>query len=149
MKFKWINFLLLYILVPAIIVWFAVHSGRWWCLFGVVTYFTGVIISKFRQWIFLPIPLFFTLWYWYTYGPSPYDYVTIFFACLLCGALLNEISKGYHRFVNKVLPEQVNNFEYNEKVDELNRRLEQFRREHPNEKLTPEIVEKIRTEIFF
>ena len=28
-------------------------------------------------------------------------------------------------------------------------RLEKFRKEHPNEKLTPEIVEKIRTDIFF
>lgn len=62
---------------------------------------------------------------------------------------MSEIGKEYNKFVNKVLPEQMDNIEYNEKVDELNRRLEKYRREHPSEKLTPEIVEKIRAEVFF
>lgn len=62
---------------------------------------------------------------------------------------MSEARKQYNRFMQKVLPEQMNNIEYNEKVDELNRRLERYRKEHPNEKLTPDIVEKIRTEVFF
>lgn len=149
MKLKWINFFLLYILVPAVITGITIKSGAWWGFFGVLIYFVGLIISKFRQWIFLPIPLLFVCWYWYTYGPALRDYVTMFFACLIAGVALNQLSKEYFKFVNKVLPEQLTNLEYNEKVEELNRRLEQFRTDHPNEKLTPEIVEKIRTDIFF
>ncbi|MBL0359259.1 MAG: hypothetical protein IPP72_21400 [Chitinophagaceae bacterium] len=149
MKVKWINLFLLYILVPAIITGIVVKSGAWWGLFCVLTYFIGLIISKFRQWIFLPIPLLFVFWYWYTYGFAVRDYVTMYFACLVCGILFNQISKEYYKFVSKILPEQLTNLDYNEKVDELNRRLDKYRYEHPNEKLTPEIVEKIRTDVFF
>lgn len=80
-------------------------------------------------------------------GPS--DYVFIYTVCLLAGVGLSEAYKQFSRFVKKVLPEQITNIEYNEKVDELNRRLEKYKSDHPNEKLTPEIVEKIRTDIFF
>lgn len=144
-----INFLFLYVLVPVIIIWLAINSGNWYSFFALAFYGAGVIISQFRQWIFLPIPLLFTLWYWYTYGLGPSDYVFIFTAALLAGIGLSEGSKQYRKFMYKVLPEQMNNIEYDEKVDELNRRLDRFRKEHPNEKLTPEIVEKIRTEVFF
>jgi dsRNA-specific ribonuclease len=90
-----------------------------------------------------------TFWYWYTYGMGLTDYVTIYTGCLLAGVLVSEASRQYHKFVNKVLPEQITNIEYNEKVEELNRRLDKYRKEHPNEKLTPEIVERIRTDVFF
>lgn len=144
-----INFLFLYILFPAVIVLLSVRSGNWYGLFGLILYAVGVIISKFKLWIFLPIPLLFTFWYWYTYGMGPTDYVAIYTGCLLAGVLISEASRQYHKFVSKVLPEQITNIEYNEKVEELNRRLEKYRQEHPNEKLTPEIVEKIRTDVFF
>jgi uncharacterized membrane-anchored protein YitT (DUF2179 family) len=135
--------------VPAIISWLTVQSGSWWGFFGIGFYFVGLIISTFRQWIFLPIPILFCLWYWYTYGFSVHDYVSTFFACIITGVVLNEISKQYYKFVDKILPEQINNIEYNEKVDELNKRLEKYRLEHPSEKLTPDVVEKIRAEVFF
>ncbi len=146
---KLINLLLLYILVPLIIAGIVVKTGDGWLLFGILAFYTGIVISKFRQWIFLPIPLIFVFWYWYTYGLAIRDYVFIFFGCFICGIILNELSKEYYKFVNKVLPEQLNNLDYNEKVDELNRRLEKFRQDHPSDKLTPEIVEQIRTEVFF
>lgn len=150
MKFKWINFFLLYILVPAIVIpYLTTKSGNWFGLFGILLYFIGLLIAKFKQWVFLPIPLLFCFWYWYTYGFSPRDYVYIYLACMLCGLLFGQVSIEYYKYVNKVLPEQLNNFEYNAKIEELNIRLEKFRKEHPNEKLTPEIVEKIRTDIFF
>jgi hypothetical protein len=131
---------------------FFVHTikfNNWYGLFALAFYAAGVIISEFRLWIFLPIPLVFTFWFWYTYGLGPTDYVFGFTLALLTGVGISEISKHIKRFMSKVLPEQMNNIEYNEKVDELNRRLDNFRKEHPNEKLTPEIVEKIRTEIFY
>ncbi len=147
---KWINYFLLYILVPAIIIpLFVIKTDRWFALFGILFYFTGLLISKFRQWIFLPIPLLFCFWYWYTYGISLTDYVTIYFACLVCGVVFFEIRKYCYRFINKVLPEQLNNLDYDSKLEELNRQIEQYKKEHPGQKVTQDVVEKIRTDIFF
>lgn len=144
-----INFLFLYVLVPLVIVIFSIKSGNWYWLFGILLYAVGLLTSMFRLWIFLPIPLGFSFWYWYMYGMGLSDYVFIFTVCLLAGVAFSEASKQYHRFINRVLPEQVSNIEFNDKVDELNRRLEKYRQDHPGEKLTPEIVEKIRTDVFF
>ncbi len=149
MKVKWINLFLLYILVPVIITVLTFNSGSWWGLIAIPVYFLGIIISRFHQWIYLPIPVIFVFWYWYTYGLSLRDYVAMYFGAMVLGIILSEAGKQYDRFVNKILPEQLTNIDYNEKVDELNRRLEAYRAAHPNEKLTPEIVEKIRTEVFF
>ena len=147
---KWINYFLLYIMVPAIIIpLFVLKTDRWFALFGILFYFTGLLISKFRQWIFLPIPLLFCFWYWYTYGVSLIDYVTIFFACLVCGVVFFEITIYVYRFVNKVLPEQLHNLDYNSKIEELNRQIEKYKKEHPGQKVTQDVVEKIRTDIFF
>ncbi len=150
MKSKLLVFFLLYILIPVIIIpYLCFKTGNWYGLFGILLYYAGLIISKFKQWIFLPIPLFFCLWYWYTYGFGVRDYVSIYLVCLLLGVFLNELYRSYNRFVNKVLPEQLNNMDYDSKVEELNKRLDQYRKSHPNEKITQEIVEKIRTDVFF
>ena len=150
MKSKLFVFFLLYILIPVIIIpYLCVKNGNWYGLFGVLLYYAGLVISKFKQWIFLPIPFFFCLWYWYTYGFGLRDYVTIYLLCLLSGVFLNELYRSYNRFVNKILPEQLHNMDYDSKVEELNRRLDQYRKAHPNEKITQEILEKIRTEVFF
>ena len=150
MKSKLFVFFLLYILIPVIIIpYLCVKNGNWYGLFGVLLYYAGLVISKFKQWIFLPIPFFFCLWYWYTYGFGLRVYVTIYLLCLLSGAFTNELYRSYKRFVNKILPEQLHNMDYDSKVEELNRRLDQYRKAHPNEKITQEILEKIRTEVFF
>lgn len=150
MKFKLLVFFLLYILVPVIVIpYLCFKTGNWYGLFGILLYYAGLAISKFRQWIFLPIPLFFCLWYWYTYGFGIRDYVTIYLVCLMAGVFLNELNKSYNRFVNKILPEQLHNMDYDSKVEELNKRLEQYRKNHPNEKITQDLVEKIRTDVFF
>lgn len=150
MKLKLIDFFLLYILVPIIIIpLFVIKTDRWFALFGILFYFIGLIISKFKQWILLPIPLLFCFWYWYTYGFSPGDYVSFYFVCLAIGVSLSEMKKSYYRFVNKILPEQMNNLDYNLKIDELNRQIEEYKKQHPGQKITQDVVEKIRTEIFF
>src|SRR4051794_12220781 len=100
MKRKLIDFLLLYILVPGVIIpLFVVKTGGWFGLFGILFYFSGLIISRFKQWIFLPIPLLFCLWYWYTYGFSLTDYVAFYFACIVCGIVLYELKRSYYKFV--------------------------------------------------
>src|SRR3954462_2097381 len=124
MKPKWIDLLLLYILVPGIIIpLFVLKTGGWFGLFGILFYFSGLVISRFKQWIFLPIPLLFCLWYWYTYGFSLTDYVALYFAFMACGITLYELKKWYVAFVNKVLPEQITNLEYDSKIEELNRQI--------------------------
>lgn len=151
MKFKWVNFFLLYIIVPVVIIpAICMWTGSWFGLFGILLFYIGIAISRFKQWIFLPVPCVFAMWYWYTYQPPAVnDYVTIYLFCLLCGVFFNEISKQAYDFFFKTLPEQMSNVEFDAKVEELNRRLDEFRAEHPGEKVTHEIVEKIRTEIFF
>jgi hypothetical protein len=149
MKLKWINLFTLYILIPVIIILASLKSGIGWYLFAIPVYYIGVIIAKFKQWIFMPIPLIFVFWYWYTYGLSVMDFVSIYFVAFVAGIVLCQLKKEYDKFVNKILPEQLNNLDYNEKVEELNRRIIKYRNDHPNEKLTPEIVEQIRTEVFF
>lgn len=144
-----INFLFLYILIPAVIVFISIKSGNWLMLFSLLFYAAGLVISQCKQWIFFPIPLLFAFWYWYTYGLAPTDYVFIFTVSFIAGVAFSEASKQYHRFVKNILPEQMDNIAYNEKVAELNRRIEKFRKDHPHEKLTSEVVEKIRTEVFF
>ena len=146
---KLINSLFIYILVPAVILLLAVSSGNWFNLFWLGFYAAGILMSKFNLWIFLPIPVVFALWYWYTYGFSLSDYVFTFLASFICGVVFCEAGKMYYRFVRKILPEQMNNIEYNEKVEELNRRIDKYRSEHPNEKMTQETIEKIRTDVFF
>ncbi len=150
MKSKLVVFFLLYILVPVIIIpYLCIKTGNWYGLFGILLYYAGLIISKFKQWIFIPIPLFFCMWYWYTYGFGVRDYVTIYLVCLLSGVFLSELNRSYNRFVTKILPEQLHNMDYDSKVEELNKRLDQYRKNHPSEKITQEIVEKIRTDVFF
>jgi len=150
MKLKLVDFFLLYILIPVIILpLFVIKTDRWFALFGILFYFVGLVISKFKQWIFLPIPILFCVWYWYTYGFSLTDYVVVYFACIVCGVLFGEAEKSYYKFVNKILPEQLNNLDYDSKIEELNWRIERYKKEHPGQKVTQEIVEKIRTEIFF
>ena len=150
MKAKLIHFLLIYILVPILIIpLFVFKTGKWFALFGILFYFTGLIISRFKQWIFLPIPLFFCFWYWYTYGFSLTDYVAFYFACLVSGTVFYEVKESYYKFVYKILPEQMNNLEYDSKIEELNRRIEKYKKDHPGQNVTQDIVEKIKTEIFF
>ena len=150
MKFKVIVFFLQYILVPAIIVpLISIKENSWFGMFGIGFYFIGLFISKFKQWIFLPIPFIFSIWYWYTYGFIIRDFVSIYFLCLLLGIFFNELKKKMDRFFSNELPEKLNNLDFDAKVEELNRQIEKYKKEHPNEKVTQDLVEKLRTDIFF
>ena len=150
MKFKLLPFFLLYVLVPFLVIpVLSVKSGSLYGFFGIVFYFSGLVISRYKQWIFLPIPIVFCFWYWYTYGFGLRDYVSIFFACLVAGIIIQQLFIEIYKYVSKVLPEQESNLEYNEKLEEMNRQIANFKKAHPNEKITQELIEKIRTEVFF
>ncbi len=150
MKSKLLIYLILYVLVPLVLVpLYCYKTGNWYLAFGIPLYYAGFIISKYHQWIFLPIPIIFAIWFWYTFGFSLTNFVTFYFTCLMLGIAFSEGYKLYQQFVEKILPEQMTNMDYDQKVEELERRLKEFRQQHPGEKVTHELVEKIRTEVFF
>jgi hypothetical protein len=150
MKIKLIVFFFQFILIPVIIIPFlTLKSGSYFGFFGIAFYVVGFMIARFRQWIFLPIPIFFCLWYWYTYGFGTRDYVTIYFVCMSAGILIEHAFNEYKNYVNKILPEEKMNIEYNAKLEEMNARLAAYKKSNPTEKITQEIIEQIRTEIFF
>ncbi|HMO60548.1 MAG TPA: hypothetical protein PKC39_04060 [Ferruginibacter sp.] len=150
MKFKTLSIFIIYLLIPLVFIPLtAVKTGNYFLLFGIAFYYIGVVIAQYRQWIFFPVPVFFCLWYWYTYGFGLRDYVTIYFAWMAAGAGLYSASQFYKSYLYKVLPEAEENIAYNEKLAEMERRIETFRKNHPGEKVTQEVIDKIKTEVFF
>jgi len=141
--------LFLYVVFPVLVVLVCFSSGNWYGLFYIVAYYLGLLMAALRQWIFFPIPLVFCIWFWYTYGISPTHFVSLSFVSLTTGACLYEGYRYINRLLYKVLPEQFSNLDYNEKVAEMNRRIEQFKKDNPGKQLTSEIMEKIRTDVFF
>ena len=150
MKMRPVIFVFQYILIPVIIIPFlSLTSGNMLGLFGILFYTAGFIIARFKQWIFIPIPIIFCFWYWYTYGFGTRDYVTIYFVCMCAGICIEYAFYEYNKYVTKVLPEVKTNEEYNAKIDVMNARIAAYKKNHPSEKVTQEVIEKIRTEIFF
>lgn len=150
MKIKLIIFFFQYILIPVIIIPFlSLKSGNVFGLFGIVFYFAGFIIARFKQWIFMPIPITFCLWYWYTYGFGTRDYVTIYVVCMCAGICIQYAVYEYNKYITKILPEVKTNEEYNAKIDVMNARIAAYKMNNPSKKVTQEVIEQIRTEIFF
>lgn len=150
MRSKLISFFLLYILVPLIIIpYLSSKSGNWFGLFGIGFYYIGFFIARFKQWIFFPIPLFFCLWYWYTYGFGLRDYVTIYLFCMSAGMIIYLLYDEYNKYIHRVIPEQEQSSEYNDKLVEMEQMIEKYRKDHPGEKITQEIIDRIKTEVFF
>lgn len=150
MKQKAISFILLYVLVPLVVIPILyMHHGKWFGLFSIACYYAGLFIARFRQWIFFPIPLFFCIWYWYTYGFNPRDYVAIYFFWLVCGIAVYLLKKTYDRYVHSIVPETEENLRYNDKLNEMEERIAKYKKDHPGEKITQEIIDKIKMEVFF
>ena len=143
-------FIVLYVFIPIIIIpALCIKFGNWYGLFAIGFYYIGLMLAKYKQSIFLPIPIVFCMWYWYTYGFSPFDFVFGFFTSLLCGYTIFKVYVEYNKFVHKTLPEKLQNNDYDEKLQEMNNRIEKYRNEHPNNKVTQDVIDKIKTEVFF
>jgi hypothetical protein len=67
----------------------------------------------------------------------------------MAGVCVSKAYSAFMAYVRKVLPEEEMNEEYNAKIEMMNKRIDDYRRNHPNEKITHEIIEKIRTDVFF
>jgi hypothetical protein len=146
--FKFLTFF--YIIIPLILVpYIANKSGSGYYLFGIGFYYIGVILVAIKQRIILMIPLIFCCWYWYTYGFSINNYVFFFLSCILGGTFLYQLTKGAERFAHRTLPESKEALAYDMKIEEMNEKLQEFKQMNPTVKITPEIVESIRNEVFF
>lgn len=147
---KIIQFVLVYIFIPLLIIpVLCAKFNNWTGLWAIPFYFVGLFIGKFKLNIFLPIPIAFCLWYWYTYSFTPFDYVFGFFVSLIAGYTIYVLNIEYNRFVHKVLPEQELNDAYDEKLQEMYRRIDVYKSQHPGTKVTQDVIEKIKTEVFF
>ncbi len=150
MKSRLVSFFLLYILIPLIVIPFlSLKTGNWYGLFGILFYYAGLLIVQFNQWLFFPIPLFFCCWYWYTYGFGVRDYVTLFFICFVTGAVIFKIKKQYARWVHKIIPEDEQSEDYNMKLEKMEQMIKKYKEDHPGEKVTHEVIDKIKLDIFF
>jgi hypothetical protein len=139
-----------YVLLPLVLVpYMANKSGNGYYLFGIAFYYIGIILVAIKQKIIIMIPVIFCFWYWYTYGFSIHNYVFFFLSCLLGGALLYELTVDAEKFANRTLPENKEALAYDLKIEEMNAKLEEFKQMHPSIKITPDIMEGIRNEVFF
>jgi len=144
------TYLFFIIVLPLIIIpYLANRSHDWLILLGIPFYFTGYTIAAIRQKTIYFIPFFLCIWFWYTYGFSLFHNVTFFFLCITAGLLLYQIRMAIEKFVDRTIPELEQNMDYNLKLEEMNLKLDQYKKDHPGEKITPEIIDDIKKDIFF
>jgi hypothetical protein len=149
MKLKTIIYLSLLTVIPVLIALAAIKTGNSLLYIAVGCYYAGFVMARLHLLIFLPIPLFFCLWFWYVYGFSPSHIISVCTFALLAGVIVCRAYAAFMAYVRKVLPEEELNDEYNAKIAIMNKKIEEYQRNHPNEKITHELVEKIRTDVFF
>ncbi len=150
MRLRILFFFLTYVLIPLVVVpLLCMKFHNWFGLFGTLLYYIGLVMAATGMSIFLPVPLIFCIWYWYSYGFSPFDYVFVFLVCLMSGYLMYRLKLYMEGYIYRIMPEEEINESYNEKVRILERRIEEYRQHHPGEKVTQELIDKFKTEIFF
>lgn len=143
-------FAFFYVLIPLIVIpLLCLKYNNPYGLFASLLYYLGLILASTGLSIFLPVPLIFSLWYWYTYGFNPFDYVFGFLTSLLLGYFMYKIKVYFEGYIQQVLPEEDVNEAYNRKLQLLEKRIEEHRRQHPGEKVTQELIDRFKTEIFF
>ncbi len=139
-----------YIIFPLVVVpYMAARAGNWFYLFGIVCYYLGVVLMAVKQKIIFMIPFIFCCWFWYTYGFGLHDYVFFLFICMSAGALFYQLAENAESFAKRTLPENKETQEYDLKIEEMNEKVEQYKKTHPAIKITPEIMDVIRNEVFF
>jgi hypothetical protein len=139
-----------YIVFPLVTIpYLASRQANWFYLFGIACYYTGVFLMAIKQKIIFMIPVIFCFWFWYTYGFSIHDFVFFLLACMAAGAFFYQLSADAEKFTHRTLPESKEMQDYDLKIEEMNTRVEQYKQKHPDVKITPEIMEVIRNEVFF
>ena len=143
-------FFLLYVLIPLVIIpLLCLKFHNPYGLFASLLYYIGLILASAGLSIVLPVPVIFSIWYWYSYGFSPVDYVFGFLLSLIAGYFMYKLKVYLDTYLHTVLPEEDINEAYNKKLRLLEQRIEEYRRQHPGEKVTQELIDRFKTEIFF
>lgn len=140
-----LGFVLPLLVIPIL----ANKADNWYYLIAIGCYYIGMLLVAYRQQFLLMIPFFFCLWFWYAYGFNIHDFVFFLFAWLCLGSAYYFGVKELERYVNRTLPENEQNAEYNGKLEKMEKLLDQYRLQHPGEKITQEVIENIRTKVFF
>ncbi len=139
-----------YIIFPLIYVPFiASKAANWFYLFGIVCYYLGIFLVAIRQKIIFMIPIIFCCWFWYTYGFSIHDFVFFLLGCMAAGATFYQLSVEVGKFTHRTLPENKEALDYDLKIEEMNIRLEQYKQQHSEVTITPEIMDRIKNDVFF
>jgi threonine synthase len=139
-----------YIVFPLVVIPLVAHRfANWYYLLGIISYYLGVILVAVKQKIFFMIPVIFCGWFWYTYGFSLHDYVFFMVTCMAGGALFYQFALEVEKFITRTLPENRQTEEFDLKIEEMNEKVHQYKQLHPKEKITPEILDRIRNEVFF
>ena len=140
----------LYIIFPLIVVpVIALKASNWYYLIGIVLYYISIYLVAIKQKIIFLIPAFFYIWFWNTFGFGIMTYAFFSLMCLLTGAIFYLLIEKVDKFINKTLPENKEALEYELKMQEVEKKIEQFRQSNPTTKITQELMERIRNQVFF
>ena len=141
---------ILYIIFPLIVIpIIALKAANWFYLLGIVFYYISIYLVAIKQKIIFLIPVFFYIWFWNTFGFGIMTYAFFSLMCLLTGAIFYLLVGQVDKFITKTIPDNKEALEYELKMQEVENKLEQFRHANPSTKITQEIMERIRNQVFF
>jgi hypothetical protein len=123
--------------------------GSWSFLFGIVLYYTSILIIIARQKIILMIPVLFFCWFWFTYGFDLHGFTFFLSICIFSGAFFYQLAQKVKHFIKRVLPENKLAEEYELKIEKMYARLNLYKQKHPTAAITPDVIDSIRNDIFF
>ena len=139
-----------YIIFPLVFVpYVAAQSANWFYLLGILCYYTGVFLVAIKQKIIFMIPLIFCFWFWYTYDFSIHDFSFFLLACMGVGGFFYQLSIDTKKFTHRTIPENKEAYDYDTKIEQMYAKLDQHKQLNPHIKITPEIMDVIKNEIFF
>lgn len=139
-----------YILFPLVAVSYTAYKlNSGYYLFAIPFYYFGVIMVAQKQKIIFLIPILFCGWFWFTYGFSIHDFVFFLFIWMAFGALFYMLTGNVQRFVTRTVPENKEMMEYDAKMVQMNAKVEEFKLKNPTTKITPEVLDTIRNDVFF
>lgn len=123
--------------------------GSWFYLFGIVLYYLSILLIVTKQHILLMIPVLLFCWFWYTCGFNLHDFTFLLFICMILGAVFYQLAQHVKYLVRRVLPENQEAQEYDLKIEKMHAQLILYKQKHPTVNITPDIIDKVRNEIFF
>lgn len=145
---RWLPTFYLVFPLPTVGYW-AYYWQNPFYLLGIIFYYAALVLMAKGQQILLMIPLIFYCWFWYVFGFSQQPLVSFMAICLLAGALCYQFYLNLKKVLMHHWPDQQEALAYQQKMEELNFKIAQYQQLHPNEPMTPAIMEDLKNEVFF